>query len=117
MTEKQFQIFCKVIYRVTLVTLVLQIVACVMMFWMFWKNIPEYQDVLILLGGSVLASFVYLSAKKSFFKREEVGLGLGGTTGIMHPLHINIMFWVLYFFFELVFVLGAIHLYIKAVWL
>ncbi|WP_434985220.1 hypothetical protein [Vreelandella zhaodongensis] len=118
MTEQQFQIFCKVIYRVTVATLVLQIAACAMMFWMTWNELPRHEDVTMLLGWSVLTSCAYCwVAKKPLFKREEVALGVGGTTGIMHSLGVNIYFWSFYFFFELFGVLFAIWLYVKTVWL
>lgn len=118
MTEKQFQLFCKVIFRVTVLILVLQIAAVPMMFWMSWYELPEHKEVTMMLGGSVLAScHYYWIAKKPFFKREEVALGVGGTTGIMHPLGSNILWWSGYIFFELLFVLRAIWLYTSTVWL
>ncbi|WP_083002926.1 hypothetical protein [Halomonas sp. GT] len=117
MTEKQFQIFCKVIYRVTVMTLMLQIVACGMMFWMFWRGMPEYQDVLMGLAGSIIWSLMLLSSKKTLFKRKEVKMGTLGDSGIMHSLGANIFWWCGYHFFELFFVLYAIWLYIKVVWL
>jgi hypothetical protein len=95
----------------------LQIIACMLMLWMSWNDIPEYHDVLMFLGGSLVVSLFFLFQKKSFFNREEVGLGIGGTTGVMHPLSVNLFFWFYYFFFELFFVLWAIWLYFKAVWL
>ncbi|WP_189429019.1 hypothetical protein [Halomonas urumqiensis] len=117
MTEKQFQISCKVIYQVTVIILVLQIVACAMMLWMTWSELPRHEDVTILLGGSVLASCVYSwVAKKPFFKREEVDLGVGGTTGIMHSLATNIFWWCGYHFMELVFLVPAIKICFQAIW-
>lgn len=117
MTEKQFQIVCKVIYRVTVVTLVLQVAACAMMFWMSWNRLPDNQYIPVLLGVSVLGSLVHLGSKNSFFNREEVCSGVYGTTGVMHSLGTNIYYWSFYFFFELFGVLCAVWLYIKAVWL
>lgn len=117
MTEKQFQVFCKVIYRVTVTTLGLQIAACAMMLWMSWYELPGHHEVVVLLGVSVFSSWGNYWAKKPFFKREEVGLGVGGTTGIMHSLATNIFWWLGYLFFELFFALCAIWLFIKGVWL
>jgi hypothetical protein len=116
-TEKQFQFVCKAIYRVIVATLILQVVACVIMFWMSWHEIPGHQKVAVLLGVSVFSSWGNYWAKKSFFKREEVGLGVGGTTGIMYSLGTNVFWWCGYLFFEMFFVLCAIWLYFKAVWL
>lgn len=116
MTEQQFQVFCKVIYRVTVIILVLQIVACAMMLWMTWSKLPRHEDVTILLGGSVFSSWGNYWAKKPFFKREEVGLGVGGTTGIMHPLATNIFWWCGYYFFDLVFLVPAIKICVQAIW-
>ena len=118
MTEKQFKIFCKVIYRATVMTLGLQIVACGLMLWMSWYELPGHHEVVMLLGVSVFTSCAYYwVAKKPLFKREEVDLGVGGTTGIMYSLATNIFWWCGYLFFELFGVLSAIWLYIKAVWL
>jgi hypothetical protein len=116
-TENQFQIFCKVVYRSTLITLFLQVVACATMFWMAWYELPDYQYAVMLLGLSILASLMLLSSKKTLFKRDEVKMGVWGNTGIMHPLHINVLFWACYFFFELFPVLCVIWIYFKAVWL
>lgn len=117
MTEQQFQVFCKVIYWVTVATLMLQIAACAMMFWLSWRELPGHLDVAMLLGGSVFTSCAYYwVAKKPLFKREEVDLGVGGTTGVMYSLATNIFWWCGYHFMELVFLVPAIKICIQAIW-
>ena len=117
MTEGQFQTFCKVIYGVTVMTLALQVVACTIMLWMAWHELPRHKDIMMLLGGSVFLSWGHLTLKKTFFKREEVSFGVYGPIGIMHSLGINLFWWCSYHFFELFFVLWALWLYLKTVWL
>ena len=116
MTEKQFQIFCKVIYRVTVMTLMLQIAACAMTFWMAWHELSGHQDAVMLLGVSIFASLVTLWAKVSFFMREAVSMGTSGPFGIMYSLGANIFWWCGYFFLELVLLVPAIKICIQAIW-
>jgi hypothetical protein len=105
------------VYRVTIVTLALQISACVVLFWMAWHELPEYQDALIMLGGSVLTSLAHLGSKKSFFNREEADFGIYGKTGVMHPLGTNIFWWCFYHFMELVLLLPALKICVQEIWL
>jgi hypothetical protein len=102
---------------VTVFALFLQVAAAFIMFWMTLRDFAEYSDFTMLLGFSVIISLFGLRAKKSFFAREEVGLGMHGTTGIMHPLSTNLLFWSLYLFFEFFGVVCALWIYLKLVWL
>ena len=116
MTENQFQIFCKVIYRVTVATLMLQIVACAMTLWMSWQGMPEHRDVLIGLAGSIIWSLMLLNSKKNLFKRGEVKMGTLGDSGIMHSLGANIFWWCGYHFMELVLLVPAIKICVQTIW-
>ncbi|CAN0180568.1 unnamed protein product [Ectocarpus sp. 12 AP-2014] len=116
MTENQFQIFCKVIYRVTVATLMLQIVACAMTLWMAWHELPGHQDVAMLLGLSILCSWMLLGAKRMFFKRKEVEMGMWGNNGVMHSLGANIFWWCGYHFMELVLLVPAIKICVQTIW-
>ncbi|GHE21161.1 hypothetical protein [Halomonas urumqiensis] len=116
MTEKQFQIFCKVIYRVTVVTLVLQVAACVMTFWMAWNELPGHRYVEMLLGLSILCSWMLLGAKRTLFNRKEVEMGMWGNNGVMYSLGTNMFWWFCYHFMELVLLVPAIKICVQEIW-
>ena len=114
MTKRQFTIFCRGVFSVTVVVMFLQAIAILMMLCMFLYDMPKYKEVAMFLGLSISISLFLMGAKVELFNGEDVELGMWGNSGINHSLGMNGFWWCGYFFYELFGVTVAISLFLKA---